>query len=90
MKGCWKRASYRGFGEIPSVCGPGQSKKGGLWCFTDCQKGYTGWSSTCYKDCPAGYKAGYLANCQRKPSYRRGPGTTQQCAGCKKIGLKWY
>lgn len=32
MKGCWKRAYYRKMGEIPSLCGEGQTRSG-LWCF---------------------------------------------------------
>ena len=89
MKGCWKRANYRSFGEIPTVCGEDQSRSG-LWCFQNCQAGYTGFSRTCYKDCPAGAAAGWMGTCSRDPQIKRGPGSTKPCPGCKKIGLKYY
>ena len=89
MKGCWKRAYYRHFGEIPNKCGPDQTRSG-LWCFQNCQKGWTGFSRSCYKDCPPEVKSGYMGTCRRLPDYPYGPGSTKPCANCKKIGLKYY
>ena len=89
MKGCWKRAYYRSFGEIPNECGPDQTRSG-LWCFQNCQKGWSGFSRTCYKDCPPEVKSGYMGTCKRLPDYPYGPGSTKPCANCKKIGLKYY
>ena len=89
VKGCWKKAYSRGFGHRPSVCGPNQSISG-LWCFANCQDGYTGFSRTCYKDCPSETGSGWLGTCKRAQNYKRGPGDTKPCTGCEKIGLRYY
>ena len=31
-----------------------------------------------------------MGTCKRLPDYPYGPGSTQPCPGCKKIGLKYY
>ena len=35
MKGCWKKAYYRGFAEIPKTCGAGKELSGRT-CYTPC------------------------------------------------------
>lgn len=90
MKGCWKKAYFRGLGAMPSECAAEDMTRSGIWCFQNCREGYTGYSRSCYKDCPPESKSSFLGSCSRAKSYKRGPGSTQECPGCTKIGLKYY
>ena len=49
-KGCWKKTYMRGMGKKIDSCQDGE-ELGGRKCYELCKSGFTGWGSTCYKDC---------------------------------------
>lgn len=45
---CWKKASGRGFGKIPTSCPAGYTLIGAI-CYQDCQSGYSAGYTQCYQ-----------------------------------------
>ena len=48
--GCWVRTFLRGLGRSPEICRPGEELISNK-CFPACKDDYTGWGTTCLRDC---------------------------------------
>jgi hypothetical protein len=83
---CWKQTKTRAVGMIPTDCSYDQQRQG-LLCYPKCNAGFTGVTSVCWQDCPAGYFDDG-AFCRKTGSYGRGFGFPWQAVdGVSNAGM---